>query len=677
MQAALSFPLDTSLSAAEVDATRLAYYKNGIWVDLPTSIDKQTRTASATISHFTIIALRRPFRLFNRAPTVVINPTPSIYYSVEYELYKNMDSPASDPEFYAQVPDLVVDLYVKDPDDKLSNVAFGIECLDSQFHQMLYAKLRDAFYKAEATVTIMGLSGDLSGMGSNQLLTELQSEIVQPKWCLSPIDLPAVDEDLGHYQVKIRVKNLPFATMMDKMALRLYVYAWDDSSIPIETYKDILFTTDKAMEPPKLQSPGPTIDILCPPSPQFSFEYDYFDVKSWGPDQNNILRESDAGFYPGIFTPPEPLEDGFYSWGVVACEDENENKFGGSDIDCAQSITYQFQVVSDLHLSSCIPANQVMGTLELENSSDEPICELYIPSKSLSDWGNNYLDGDEPVQPGELISVDLPGGNIYSLLAQNCNGETISVYYDAVEITPGKAEFLAIKVQPYVQINNYSTEEICTLYSKNHFDLDKSVSYDLDPIQPGATQQIQLDKEGTYDFRIVSCDGAEMLRENDIIVNPRYMLNVGDNTGDASVEPQVIENADGSVTYVITETMIDRQMENIMNISQLDQLRFIKLKGDPVVFIREEKLGIRAKAKVGPLTGTLEVSIRPYIDNLGQVQVDIVEAKMGLLPLPTSALSEIEWLRDSLVNMLQDITGAETIRSIEMSYGEIKVTIEP
>jgi predicted metalloprotease len=66
------------------------------------------------------------------------------------------------------------------------------------------------------------------------------------------------------------------------------------------------------------------------------------------------------------------------------------------------------------------------GTLTLENSTRQNICEFYISGSTDSDWGQNQLDGQ--LAPGETATWELDAG-LYDLQTVDCSGTILDEYY--------------------------------------------------------------------------------------------------------------------------------------------------------------------------------------------------------------------------------------------------------
>ncbi|MCB0213130.1 MAG: hypothetical protein KDJ52_27560 [Anaerolineae bacterium] len=71
---------------------------------------------------------------------------------------------------------------------------------------------------------------------------------------------------------------------------------------------------------------------------------------------------------------------------------------------------------------------QPPGTLEVINTSQVAVCEVYISAVDYSDWGGNWLDNNR-LAPGQTLSFDVTEG-YYDILLVGCNQKVIFETYN-------------------------------------------------------------------------------------------------------------------------------------------------------------------------------------------------------------------------------------------------------
>ena len=108
----ITLPVDIQgLTQDEYEDFQVAYYADGKWIGLPSTVNVEAGTVSAGTSHFSLFAVIR--RLFDKEPEVTVLTQPVAYSDVPLE--KTMD---------VDLDDLVTVIYVFDPEDQPVDVYF-------------------------------------------------------------------------------------------------------------------------------------------------------------------------------------------------------------------------------------------------------------------------------------------------------------------------------------------------------------------------------------------------------------------------------------------------------------------------------------------------------------------------------------------------------------------------
>lgn len=91
-----------------------------------------------------------------------------------------------------------------------------------------------------------------------------------------------------------------------------------------------------------------------------------------------------------------------------------------------------------LSLSSCFMLSGFdnMGTIIVDNQSDETIFFLYIGSANSTGWGDNVM-GDDVIKPGDKYSLPVPSG-CYDVQIANSSTIELENFYDQ-DVRPGES----------------------------------------------------------------------------------------------------------------------------------------------------------------------------------------------------------------------------------------------
>lgn len=359
MGAVITLPIETSrLEGVDIKDVQLATYENGEWQILPSTVNIEDKTVSATVHHFSLKAWIA--RLSNKAPEVVTQVNPTIFANLEPVEHWNNN-----------LQDLQIDVFVSDEDSSSLEVyyTYAIETSESVLIDEMNRFKEECGDHVLVESIIEG--GAIGSIPAVQFTTSLAPPVTSAKLVADTwFRLPEIGN--GHYSSSLEVSEID-VNYPEK--IEIFVRVTDEvEGNPVNIKKEITVTSKDIPHAPELVSPGPTRQVVCPPQPTFQW---------WIPDSSNYYWESIrfrliegddlwGAWFPkydwkcgrkcdreGIsrpheqeWTPPEPLPNGEYTWGMAVSGDENEKKFKGEMI--AYSNEFQFTVDDSLSGSECV-----------------------------------------------------------------------------------------------------------------------------------------------------------------------------------------------------------------------------------------------------------------------------------------------------------------------------------
>jgi hypothetical protein len=381
LEASLTLPIDTQgLTDEEIELTYLAYYQDGQWVAVPSTIDREAGTITATVNHFSIWAVFR--RLFNTPPLVVVEVEPQIYTGARPQQRGTE----------VDLDDLNIHIHATDPDGQPVEVqvAVGLETVGSWAIDALNRKRAEEgnLYLLET------LSEQFTEPISSTLIETTGQIALSPTFVLGTVVkqqlAPEVSQDLtildwyelnevspGHYLWGYRLRGQSFESPLK--ALHVYVRVSDDIAVPIELDIEVPITEDTPPHPPQLTTPRNSVTIVCPPTPTFNWyferpepvaSYTFRLAEGSDPWTRNVVerwirRSGDDGFTERTWTPSGPLPDGVYSWSMAASGNPMEQDFSDARTT-PHSDTYVFTVDSALTGTECLEEKDTLLPLWLE-----------------------------------------------------------------------------------------------------------------------------------------------------------------------------------------------------------------------------------------------------------------------------------------------------------------------
>lgn len=119
-------------------------------------------------------------------------------------------------------------------------------------------------------------------------------------------------------------------------------------------------------------------------------------------------------------------------------------------------------------------------------------------------------------------------------------------------------------------------------------------------------------------------------------------------------------SATGQVTVVFTEAQLANYMAERLSTNTDAPLV------NPQVLLRDGQIVVSGDLTVAFVKATATFTLRPYIDN-GRLQVELVDAKMGSIPIPDDTLT-------TLTNTInQNLSGLTTIENRQFTLEQVVV----
>ena len=474
LEANLTLPLDLKdVPPAEWDNYGIAYFSEGQWVQVPSSIDPQ-KGISATVNHFSIFTLFK--RIFNPAPKVMVNVSPDKY-----------DNKPADKAQPGQLEDLQVDVSAYDPKGERLTVlvTFGYKSVASEAgYDILGERLAVATGDVKSTLCTSNLIDVLSFNPSTApacILAVALAEGIKP-----PTKNVSLDQywyrmeeiEPGHFSLTASHPAIELDSYLTKVYVFIKVY---DSlkDAPVEKTVEIPVVAYQISDAPEPASPGPSAEVVCPPSPVFrwtwsgssqssgsyrfrlvhgdnlwgSWFYTQWTCDDPGAEEGQCEKGGPDRYLADHWSPPKPLAEGVYTWGFKASDKNGESDFDDSTI--SSSKIYQFRVDKTLSGSECqIPSpnapDQQVAAVEntpVPAAQDEYGCDnpSLTPEEKANCGKHSYSAG-----PCQDIAGDF-GPHCFCFEA---NLEYVSWMFKEVIIFQFNSENLIGLPKPFTKIKN-------------------------------------------------------------------------------------------------------------------------------------------------------------------------------------------------------------------------------
>ncbi|MCJ7533295.1 MAG: hypothetical protein MUO64_20025 [Anaerolineales bacterium] len=390
LEANLTLPLDLKdVPPAEWDNYGIAYFSEGQWIQVPSSIDPQ-KGISATVNHFSIFTIIK--RIFNPAPKVMVNVSPDKY-----------DNKPADQAQPGQLEDLQVDVSAYDPKGERLTVlvTFGYKSAAGEAgYDILGSGLAVATGAVRAGVCISSFADALRFVPTSALAcipAVALAEGIKPPTKNIYLDqywYRMNEVEPGHFSLTAS----PSAIQLDSYLTKVYVFIEVYDSLkdaPVEKTVEIPVVAYQISDAPEPVSPGPSAELVCPPSPAFTWQWSgkpqssgsyrfrlvrgdnlwgsWFDVAHWtcSFDEGTCDKGGPNGYFAQEWSPTKPLAEGVYSWGFKASDKNGESDFNDSTI--SSSKIYQFRVDKKLSGSECQVSSPKPEEMAQEAVTDEVV----------------------------------------------------------------------------------------------------------------------------------------------------------------------------------------------------------------------------------------------------------------------------------------------------------------
>jgi serine/threonine protein kinase len=155
-------------------------------------------------------------------------------------------------------------------------------------------------------------------------------------------------------------------------------------------------------------------------------------------------------------------------------------------------------------------------TVTINNQSPYDVCYIYISSVDSDSWGDDWLDSEQVITPGETVSFDVSIG-AYDFLAETCEEATLVTGWNMqsdVTYNIGGSDVVP------VWITNNLDEEVCYLFISPATAEDWGQDWlgDIESISSGGTRIVFV-KPDVYDFSVMNCDEQEIGYKYDVTVD--------------------------------------------------------------------------------------------------------------------------------------------------------------
>jgi len=389
-EAEISLPIDTvNLSGDQLQELSLAYFSDGNWVMIPSSINETEEVITGTVNHLTGFTFIR--RAFNKPPRVTVKTTPPIYAGARVEDLMDVN-----------LDDLAVEIFVEDPegDPVKVYVAFAFTTLETwAVDEMNSLRSHLGDHMLTELILISPEMGMLGAHVRESLAPPPTSAAIHTDW----YELDEIRN--GHYAIGFNLSALDLRSPLDEV--EIFVRVTDKvEKAPVEIPVVVDVTADKVPGPPELGLPGP--NYVCPPQPEFNWMFvsanHGFDLQSfnfrlvkgddvwhgWFPKYDWICRDSvdcsgggsPDSFYAQKWTPPEPLSEGRYTWGIAASGDDRERKF--EPPHASRSNAFSFTVDKSLSGNQCVESLTPTPTLTFTATDTPRVTDTPHPTSTFT-----------------------------------------------------------------------------------------------------------------------------------------------------------------------------------------------------------------------------------------------------------------------------------------------------
>ncbi len=152
-------------------------------------------------------------------------------------------------------------------------------------------------------------------------------------------------------------------------------------------------------------------------------------------------------------------------------------------------------------------------TIQVANQSDYGICYVFISFSESDEWGEDWLDEAETIDPGATRDFEVPAGN-YDVKVSNCDFETLTT---AWEIAAAETVEVGGDGQVALVLSNVNEADVCyAQLSPSSLDSWGEDALGDKEILASGDSRIFFLLPGTYDILLSDCDEQSLAEEYEL-----------------------------------------------------------------------------------------------------------------------------------------------------------------
>ncbi|HUN24261.1 MAG TPA: hypothetical protein PK299_14110 [Anaerolineales bacterium] len=175
------------------------------------------------------------------------------------------------------------------------------------------------------------------------------------------------------------------------------------------------------------------------------------------------------------------------------------------------------------------PDNTPTASVQIVNTGSSPVCYLYISPANAEQWGADQLGDNQQIEPGQTFEFELPVGEAWDFLVEDCNGEQVLLEQGVtlqaggqyqVEVQPNAVAPTAAVGTASITLRNTSNTRICYVYASPSNSEDYGANLlGNSPISAGSEFTFQIPAGEAYDLQVQNCNEGNLLEEFDITLS--------------------------------------------------------------------------------------------------------------------------------------------------------------
>jgi hypothetical protein len=204
--------------------------------------------------------------------------------------------------------------------------------------------------------------------------------------------------------------------------------------------------------------------------------------------------------------------------------------------NCNAEVLYEergFNIADDLTITSGGQGG-TQGVITVLNQLNRSICFVFISPSSSDSWGNDRLDSDETILPGDRRDFWLPNESTYDIQALDCDNNVVlerddvilqgSIFLDAEDTTtPPEPTDLTVTLE------NVSGRSVCFVFiSSSSADSWGEDWLNSDEVIVNGGQRAFQMPPGTYDFLAQGCNEETLSDIREVTLSEDSVWTVGE-----------------------------------------------------------------------------------------------------------------------------------------------------